>query len=293
MTGARAGAGAAGPATRPAAAPGDPGHRLRVDVVDDAEAAAALVAGELAAVVAGRARGTGAAPRTVLGCPAGRTPRGAYAALGALAGAHDLDLSGVEIVMMDDYVEPGPGGYRPCPAGAHHSCRRAAEDELRAVLNGSLPPARQLPRRAVRFPDATDPGAYDGTIAGLGGIDLFLLASGASDGHVAFNPPGTAADSTTRIVELAESTRRDNLATFPAFRSLDDVPRHGVTVGLGTIARHARQVILLLTGVDKHESYRRVVGTSGFDPAWPATVVHRCRGARVVADRCAADGVTR
>ena len=47
---------------------------------------------------------------------------------------------------------------------------------------------------------------------------------------------------------LAEETRRDNMQTFPDFRSLDDVPRFGVTVGIDTIARHSRQAVMIVWG---------------------------------------------
>jgi glucosamine-6-phosphate deaminase len=89
-------------------------------------------------------------------------------------------------------------------------------------------------------------------------------------------------------VELAESTRRDNLATFPSFGSLDRVPRFGVTVGLGTIVRHSSRVTLLLSGAEKQVAFSRTVAATAFDPEWPATIVHECRSARIVADRAAA-----
>jgi glucosamine-6-phosphate deaminase len=129
------------------------------------------------------------------------------------------------------------------------------------------------------------PEALDAALLGEGGIDLFLLASGASDGHVAFSTPGSDPDGTSRIVALAEDTRRDNLATFPGFRSLDEVPTHGVWVGLGTISKLAREAVMVLTGAHKRASAERIVAAGGFDPDWPATIVHRCRGAQLWLDR--------
>lgn len=228
--------------------------------------------------------------RAVLGCPAGRTPRTTYAALARLVARRGLDLSRLEIVMMDDYVVPAPGGYEPCPIEAAHSCRRFAERELRAVLNAGAPRALQLPAAQVHFPDPRDPARYDDTIASLGGVDLFLLAAGASDGHVAFNPPGSSLATRTRIVELAESTRRDNLATFPTLRSLEEVPRFGVTVGLGTLARHSKAALLLLLGAGKHEALARTLALRSFDSAWPASVVFECANACILADAEALSG---
>lgn len=141
----------------------------------------------------------------LLGCPGGRSPRPVYAALAALAVARGLDLSRLVLVMMDDYLTPDMAHV---PATAHYSCRRFAWDEIWAVLNAGLPPVKRIPEAQVWFPDPADPAAYDDRIAAAGGIGLFLLASGAGDGHVAFNPPGSPATSRTRIVTLAAQTRR-------------------------------------------------------------------------------------
>ncbi len=87
---------------------------------------------------------------------------------------------------------------------------------------------------------------------------------------------------------LAETTRRDNLATFPAFASLAEVPRHGVSVGLGTIAGLSREAVMVVTGSHKREAARRLLASTGFDRAWPATILHRCRDARLWLDEAAA-----
>jgi glucosamine-6-phosphate deaminase len=114
------------------------------------------------------------------------------------------------------------------------------------------------------------------------------MASGASDGHVAFNPPGTPADAATRIVELAQTTRRDNLSTFPDFQDLEETPRFGVTVGPATIARHSRRAVLILTGADKRHALSRVRAVSSYIASWPVSVVHACAEAEILADREAA-----
>jgi glucosamine-6-phosphate deaminase len=256
-----------------------------VEIVPDALRAGEVAAARIGALVADAARRRA---RTVIGCPAGRTPRTTYAALARLAREDALDLSRLEVVMMDEYVVEAAGGFAYCPPDAPYSCRRFAERELRAVLNAGLPPERQLPAAQIHFPSPQAPEAYEDAIATLGGVDLFLLAAGASDGHVAFNPPGSALDSPTRILALAESTRSDNLATFPTFRGLDEVPRFGLTVGLGTIRTHSRAVLLLLLGEQKRYALARTRALAEFDPAWPASVVRACKDARIVADAAAA-----
>jgi glucosamine-6-phosphate deaminase len=240
----------------------------------------ALAADVLAGIEAARALGR----RFVLGCPGGRSARSTYQALARLA--VDADLDHLVIAMMDDYVERGPdGGWQHVPADAHHSCRRLAREEIAGPLSASA--ARPIRSEHVWLPDPSDPAAYASRLAEAGGIDDFIVASGASDGHVAFCGPGTPLDSDVAIVTLAQTTRRDNLATFPEFKSLDEVPTHGVSVGLGTIAGLSRRVTLVLHGAGKREAARRVLAASDHELDWPATFIHRCRAPRVWLDEAA------
>jgi glucosamine-6-phosphate deaminase len=200
----------------------------------------------------------------------------------------EVSLAHVVIVMMDDYLIERRGGFDHVDAESHFSCRRFARDEIVAVLNGTLPAARRITPDRVWFPDPKNPAAYDDRIAASGGIDFFILASGAGDGHVAFNPQGSARDSRSRIVPLAEQTRRDNMKTFPDFTSLDQVPGHGVTVGIDTIARHSKAAAMVLWGADKAHAFQRISAAPDYDPDWPATVIAACRNGELLADRDAA-----
>jgi glucosamine-6-phosphate deaminase len=220
-------------------------------------------------------------------CPAGRTPTTTYAALGQLASERGADLSRLVIAMIDEYVVEGADGFAVCDPSAHYSCRRQLSDGLLRVVNSRLPPGRRVRADNILLPDPSDPGAFDERIEAAGGIDVFLLASGATDGHVAFNPPGTALDSGTRVVALATSTRHDNMATFPEFERLDDVPAFGVTVGLRTITR-SRETILMVLGEEKAAAYSRLLQCRGFDPTWPASVIFECPAAWIIADAAAA-----
>lgn len=230
--------------------------------------------------------------RFVLGCPAGRTPLATYRALHRLAPQCGLDLRDLHLVLMDEYVERRADEWDLCPPEAHYSCRGFIERELRQPLNDRLAPTKGLPVENLHVPDPRNPAAYEELIEGLGGVDLFLLASGASDGHVAFNPAGTPLAARTRVVALSQTTRRDNLATFPGFRTLDDTQTHGVSVGPGTIANWSHAALLMLTGDSKAEAFRRITCASSYDAAWPASVVHACANAMIYADRAAA-GPTR
>lgn len=225
--------------------------------------------------------------RFLLGCPGGRSPQPVYAALARLVAERGLDLSRLIIVMMDDYVIETEGGFAHVDAAAHFSCRRFAWADIQAVLNAGLAADHRIPTENVWFPDPAAPEDYDGRIAAAGGVDYFLLASGAGDGHIAFNPPGSEAGSLTRVVRLAEQTRRDNIKTFPDFASIDEVPRHGVTVGIETIRAQSRAVGMVVWGEGKREAYRRLSSAESYDLDWPATIYSVCANATLYADRAA------
>lgn len=226
--------------------------------------------------------------RFILGCPGGRTPKSTYRALATEFRNRELDLSELIIAMMDDYLVRTDAGWAPVSSAAHNSCRRFAHEEIQAVFNAAVAPERQIPDEYVWLPDPADPAAYERQLADNGGIDFFILASGAGDGHVAFNPPGSARDSTTRIVQLAEQTRRDNLDTFPDFESIDAVPTHGVTVGIATIADQSKRGVMIAIGSHKQKAVRRLLDGTEYDPSWPATVFRCVPGGRLYTDAAAA-----
>lgn len=225
--------------------------------------------------------------RFLLGCPGGRSPMPTYVGLAAEVARRRLDLSAVTILMMDDYLVPSTNGAwcRANPAEMH-SCERFGRKEIFDPLSRAAGPGRGP--RDLWMPNPDDPKEYDQRISAAGGIDLFLLASGASDGHVAFNPPGTEEASTTRIVRLPETTRRDNLLTFPSFGDdLSAVPEHGITVGLKTIREQSREVIMLCHGQGKGHAVQRLMEAEALETDWPASVFTECENPQFFIDQAA------
>jgi len=228
------------------------------------------------------------AARFVLGCPTGRTPRPVYGALARRLVKKPQDLSHLVLVMMDEYlVRAGSGGFDYASPDKPWSCHHFARAEIADRLNAGLPPAHRLRDESIWFPDPRDASAYDERIAEVEGIDFFILASGASDGHVAFNPPGSARDSRTRIIQLSEETRRDNLLTFPAFGALANVPSHGISVGIDTIAS-AKESAMIVWGSGKRLTQTRMQLAERYEPNWPATVIHECAVGEILTDTDAA-----
>jgi glucosamine-6-phosphate deaminase len=226
--------------------------------------------------------------RFVLGCPTGRTPRPIYRALAKQLAEKPEDLSHVVVVMMDEYLVAAGAGYEYASAKKPWSCHHFARVEIADRLNASLLATQRLRKESIWFPDPRDPAAYDERITDAGGIDFFILASGASDGHVAFNPPGSARASRTRIIGLSEDTRRDNLQTFPAFGMLAAVPHHGISVGIDTIAS-AKESVMIVWGSGKRLTLTRMRRAERYEPDWPATVIHECPNGEILADPDAAE----
>jgi len=215
--------------------------------------------------------------RFLLGCPTGRTPRPIYDAMARRLSATGHDLSHLVLVMMDEYLTPDGDGFRYADERNPWSCHHFARTKIVEVWNGRLAPAYQLRHEHVWFPDPKSPAGYDDRIEDAGGIDFFVLASGASDGHVAFNPPGSTRDSVTRVVALSEETRRDNLKTFPEFGRLEAVPDHGVSVGLTTIAG-AKECAMVVWGAGKRITLQKMRKENRYQADWPATIIHECKG---------------
>ena len=223
--------------------------------------------------------GLAATDRYVVGFPAGRSATPVAAALDRLAHQGGVRVDNLRVVMMDEYVTGQPGEWKLLSPLTPHSCIGWARRNL-------LEPLGDLGLRSTSLiaPDPNEPAAFEKELIDGGGIDLFLLASGQGDGHVALNGPGTPRNAPTRVVELPESTRRDNVSTFPSLRSLDDVPSYGVTIGTAELAALSRSVVMLLWGPNKAYAFDRIRRADSYDPEWPATIVHDCHNARIYAD---------
>jgi glucosamine-6-phosphate deaminase len=140
----------------------------------------------------------------------------------------------------------------------------------------------------IRFPDglATDIpahcAAYEAAIRDAGGIDLQLLGIG-SDGHIGFNEPSSSLASRTRIKTLTQRTVQDN-ARF--FGSPAEVPRHVITMGVGTIM-DAKACLLLATGASKAEAVAGMA-EGPITADLPASILQMHPNCKLVVDEAAA-----
>lgn len=111
--------------------------------------------------------------------------------------------------------------------------------------------------------------------------DLQILGIG-SNGHIAFNEPGTAFDSETHIVDLTESTIKDNSRLF---ERIEDVPRQAFTMGLKNIM-HAKKIVVLASGANKAKAvYGMLKGP--VTEALPASVLQLHPDCTLIVDEAA------
>ena len=128
--------------------------------------------------------------------------------------------------------------------------------------------------------------AFETKIRACGGVDLWLLGIGRN-GHIAFNEPGSAPDSRTRLVDLTESTI---VANSRFFDRLEDVPKQALTAGIATICE-AKRILLLATGKDKARAIARAVHDAQH-PACPASFLQTHSDCTFILDREAASVVS-
>lgn len=114
-------------------------------------------------------------------------------------------------------------------------------------------------------------------------IDIQVLGIG-SDGHIAFNEPGTSFDSLTHVTDLLEPTIKDNARFFD--NDMDKVPHQAVTQGIATIMR-AKKIILIATGSNKANAVKAMV-EGPIDENCPASILQKHDNVVVVVDEDAA-----
>jgi glucosamine-6-phosphate deaminase len=205
-------------------------------------------------------------PRTVLGLATGGTPLGVYQRLREQAKSL---FAQVTTFNLDEYI-----GISPRHPNSYSTYMRQ-----------ELFDAAGIPEQSTFLPDGMADDAqsacrqYERLILEHGGIDLQLLGIG-TNGHIGFNEPGTPFDSETRKVKLKEETR---LANRRYFQRLEDVPTHAITMGIGTILR-SKKIVLLASGASKREALRSLLsGESTLDIPATSLQSHDC--VTIIADR--------
>jgi glucosamine-6-phosphate deaminase len=177
-------------------------------------------------------------PGCVLGLPTGSTPIATYA---KLVESHNAGLSFADVATfnLDEYV----GLPDKHEQSYHHFMATQLFDHIDIDTDRT-----HLPDGMADDLD-TECQASENDIANTGGLDLCVLGIG-TNGHIAFNEPGCALDSRTRVVGLSPETISTNSRLFD---SPDDVPREAISAGIATIL-DAKRLLLLAYGGSKAEA---------------------------------------
>ena len=239
---------------------------MQLQIFENADQAAQALARRIASVLRSD-------PDVVLGLPTGRSPVAAYAELRRMHAAGSVDFSRASTFNLDEFA--GVAADHP------GSFRRFMEEHLFRGVN--------VDRDRVHFLDgaAADLDAecerYEAAIDAAGGIGLQILGIGAN-GHIGFNEPGEALAARTHRVTLHEVTRRENAALFGG--DADSVPREALSMGMATILR-ARRIVLIATGEHKAGCVERA--TRGpLTTRLPASFLQTHRDVELFLDRAAA-----
>lgn len=174
-------------------------------------------------------------PTPTIGLATGGTPLATYDELVRRHETDGLRLDHANYVLLDEYVG--------VPADHPASYRRFIRDVFTDRVGVPTESVHGPPGDADDLEMAAD--AYERVLDSLPPREIQILGIGR-DGHIGFNEPASSLASRTRIKTLTEETRDDNRRFFDD----GDVPRHALTMGIGTILE-ARRLLLLATGTAK------------------------------------------
>lgn len=210
-------------------------------------------------------------PDSVLGLATGSSPVGIYEQLVEWYKKGDLDFSKITTVNLDEYK----------------GLNRENDQSYYYFMHQHLFDHVNVRPECTHVPDGTEPDSqkeckrYEELVDSLGGADLQLLGLG-HNGHIGFNEPAPVFEKATHCVDLTESTIEANKRFFA---SADEVPRQAYTMGIGTIMK-AKKILVVVSGEDKAEIVAKAF-YGDVTPEVPASILQMHQDVTVVADKAA------
>jgi len=194
----------------------------------------------------------------VLGLPTGASPIGVYKEMVELYKEGKVSFKNVVTFNMDEYI----GIPEDHPQSYHYFMHNHLFDHIDIpkeninILDGN---AADLIKECKR---------YEAKIIEVGGIDLFLGGIG-SDGHLAFNEPGSSLSSRTRIKTLTYDTMVSNSRFFD--NDVEKVPKTALTVGVGTVM-NSKELLIIISGYNKARALQKAV-EGGVNHMWTVSML--------------------
>ncbi|MEI6945706.1 glucosamine-6-phosphate deaminase [Paraflavisolibacter sp. H34] len=215
----------------------------------------------------------------VLGLATGATPKALYAELVRMHREEGLSFRNVITFNLDEYYPID----RDALQSYHSYMHRLLFDQVDILPENIHIPNGELSREEVKKQGA----AYEQEIEAAGGIDLQVLGIG-NNGHIGFNEPGSSLFSKTRLINLEPSTR---LANAYEFANISQVPRLAITMGISTILK-AKRVLLMAMGPAKAPVVQKAVEGNTTEQV-PASLLQHHANCEFVLDESAASSLTR
>ncbi len=212
-----------------------------------------------------------AKPDSVLGLATGATPVGMYRILVQMNRKKEIDFSKVKSFNLDEYY--------PISDANTQSYHYFMKENLFSKID-ILPENTHILNGLADDPEA-ECERFEEMIESSGGIDLQVLGIG-QNGHIGFNEPSVTLNSKTHLTPLTESTINANSRFFERY---EDVPRQALTMGMGTIFR-AKKIILLASGENKNKVVSELMN-SDINTSVPATMLKLHPDVTLICDKTA------
>jgi glucosamine-6-phosphate deaminase len=210
-------------------------------------------------------------PALTLGLATGSTPEGLYSYLIKDHQENGTSYKKINSINLDEYV----GIKQEDPNSYHYFMREHFFDHVDIDLANTHVPDGAATDLAAECEN------YEQLIKSVGGVDLQVLGIG-QNGHIGFNEPGSSFGCRTHVVKLAENTREANSRFFD---SLEDVPTHALTMGIGSIL-DSKEILLLASGEGKADAIARLL-TEGISESFPASALKNHQNVTIFADESA------
>jgi len=251
-------------------------ERVHTVIFDESSYASVVVAQEIAELIRKKEK---AGQPCVLGLATGSSPTSVYDELVRIHQEEGLSFKNVVTFNLDEYYPMQPNSL---------------QSYIR-FMNEYLFDHVDIDPKNIHIPDGTLPmnkipkfcREYEDKIDSYGGIDLQILGIGRT-GHIGFNEPGSHMNSKTRMITLDHLTRVDAAADF---FDQDNVPRKAITMGVGSIMK-AKRVILMAWGEGKASIIHKTVENPKSESV-PASYLQHHPNATFVLDGAAAAELTR
>ena len=208
-------------------------------------------------------------PKSVLGLATGSTPEGMYKELISMYQRGEVSFAESNTFNLDEY----------------YGLSREHESSYYTYMMEKFFKHINVPKNQIHILNGITNNvvqeclSYEELIRTVGGIDLQIVGIGAN-GHIGFNEPGDKLNVTTHLVELTEKTINDNSRFF---ERAEDVPRKAISVGIATIMK-AKKIVLLASGANKAEAIKEM--TSGHvNTQVPASILQTHSDVTLIVDK--------